>query len=326
MYCESLAGGRRQVLKGHVPVLLDEVIEVLGSSRACARKYLDLTFGGGGHTREILERIPDSKVVAFDQDPSAVTRADLLRKNFSERLRFEARNFEEMGIIQDTGYTGVLMDLGVSSYQLDEVDRGFSFREDAPMDMRMNTSQGKTAAEFLENASLEAIETAIREFGEESRWRAISRAIVEARGTGILSRTSSFAALVTQHASRPAPGRRRIHPATQTFQGIRIAVNRELECLDKTLPLAFEKLAPDGVLAVISFHSIEDRIVKRFFKKLAGRPEHKNDNRTQDQRKALAEIITRKPIIPSDQEILDNPRARSAKLRVIRKHPEGGLV
>ena len=99
-------------MKGHVPVLLDEVIEVLGSSRACARKYLDLTFGGGGHTREILERIPDSKVVAFDQDPSAITRADLLLKNFSKRLRFEARNFEEMGIIQDTGYTGVLMDLG----------------------------------------------------------------------------------------------------------------------------------------------------------------------------------------------------------------------
>ena len=312
-------------MKGHVPVLLDEVVELLGSSRGRTHAFLDLTFGGGGHAREILERIPGSSVVALDQDPAAAERAAVLQETFSGRLRFETRNFEEMGMIQDTGYTGVLMDLGVSSYQLDEGFRGFSFREDAPMDMRMNPSQGQSAAEFLETASLEAIETALRDYGEESRWRAVARAIVEARGTGVLARTASFAGLVEQHAARSAPGRRRIHPATRTFQGIRIAVNRELECLEKALPLAFEKLAPGGVLAVISFHSLEDRMVKRFFKKLAGRPEHRHDSRTQDQREAVAELVTRKPVLPGEVELADNPRSRSARLRAVRKHVEGGV-
>jgi len=321
MYCESLAGGRRQALKGHIPVLLDEVVESMGALRG--RAFLDLTFGGGGHAQAILERVPGSTVLAFDQDPAAQARAAQLQETFSERLRFEARNFEEMGMIQDTGFTGVLMDLGVSSFQLDELSRGFSFRDDAPMDMRMNSSQGQTAAEFLETASLEAIETALRDYGEESRWRAVARAIVEARGTGVLARTASFAELVEQHAARSAPGRRRIHPATRTFQGIRIAVNRELECLEKALPLAFEKLAPGGALLVISFHSLEDRIVKRYFKRLAGRPEHRYDDRSQDQREAVAELVTRKPITPGEDEIRANPRARSAKLRVVRKHAGG---
>ncbi|SVD31714.1 uncharacterized protein METZ01_LOCUS384568, partial [marine metagenome] len=194
------------MVTGHVPVLLEEVLEFLASSRGHA--YLDLTFGGGGHTKALLERIPESTVVAADQDPDVAVRAEALQKTFSGRLRFEACNFAEMGMIQDTGFTGVLMDLGVSSDQLDEPSRGFSFREDAPMDMRMNPQQGLSAAEFLETASLEEIETALKDYGEEPRWRAVASAIVDARGTGVLGRTASFAELVEQHASRSAPGRR----------------------------------------------------------------------------------------------------------------------
>jgi 16S rRNA (cytosine1402-N4)-methyltransferase len=143
---------------------------------------------------------------------------------------------------------------------------------------------------------------------------------VEARGSGALTRTASFAALVELHAFRPAPGRRRTHPATQTFQGIRIAVNRELECLERALPLAFEKLAPGGVLVVISFHSLEDRIVKRYFRRLAGKPEHRYDSRCQQEREAVGALLTRKPISASMEEVLRNPRSRSAKLRAIRKN------
>ena len=318
MYCETLEGGRRVKMTGHIPVLLEEVLEFFGSSRNSS--YLDLTFGGGGHARALLERIPDSTVMAMDQDPLAKERAEALEEIFSGRLRFETCNFSELGNIQSSGFTGVLMDLGVSSFQLDEVSRGFSFREDAPMDMRMNPQQGQTAAEFLETTSLREIETALRDYGEEPRWRAVAKAIVEARGSGALERTASFAALVELHALRSAPGRRRIHPATRTFQGIRIAVNRELECLERALPLAFEKLAPGGVLVVISFHSLEDRIVKRYFRRLAGRPEHRYDSRSQQERVAVGALLNRKPISASMEEISLNPRSRSAKLRAIRKN------
>ncbi len=304
-------------MTGHIPVLLEEVLAFF--SRMHGGACLDLTFGGGGHTQAILEHLPDATVLAMDQDPVAARNAASLQENFSGRLRFEARNFADLENIQESGFTGVLMDLGVSSFQLDDVSRGFSFREDAPLDMRMNPQQGQTAAEFLEKGSLREIETALRDYGEEPRWRAIARAIIEARGKGLLQRTASLAALVEQHAPRTAPGRRRIHPATRTFQGIRIAVNRELECLQDTLPVAFKKLAPGGVLVVISFHSLEDRIVKRFFRKIAGLSQHKNDPQPQQERQILGNLLTKKPIVPSPDEIKQNPRSRSAKLRAICK-------
>jgi 16S rRNA (cytosine1402-N4)-methyltransferase len=321
MYSGAQEGGYLSKMNGHLPVMLEEVLYLL-SQATCGEGspvIVDATFGGGGHTRAILNRFPECRVIGIDRDPAAVERAEDIIKNFDGRFRIEARNFSEMGKIQDTDLTGVLMDLGVSSYQLDEVERGFSFRSDAPLDMRMNPQQGQSAADFLETASLGEIETALRDFGEEPRWRKIAYAIVEARGTGVLQRTGSFAKFVEQFASRPSPRRRRIHPATQTFQGIRIAINREIESLEEALPVAFEKLASGGVLAVISFHSLEDRIVKRFFKKMAGRPEHRNDSRCQEQREVLAELLTRKPMVPGTTETENNPRARSAKLRAIRK-------
>jgi 16S rRNA (cytosine1402-N4)-methyltransferase len=322
MYSGAQEGGYLTKVTGHQPVLLEEVMALFSQSDvdpSLPSIIVDATFGGGGHTRAILERFPEAKVVGVDQDPAALSRAEDIIKNFQGRFRIEARNFSEMGNIQDTDLTGVLMDLGVSSFQLDETERGFSFRFDAPLDMRMNPQQGQSAADFLETASLREIETALRDYGEEPRWRKIANAIVEARGTGVLQRTGSFAKFVEQFASRPSPRRRRIHPATQTFQGIRIAINREIESLEAALPQAFEKLAPGGVLAVISFHSLEDRIVKRYFRKLAGRPEHRHDSRSQDQREVLAELLTRKPIAPDTEECEMNPRARSAKLRAVRK-------
>jgi len=318
MYCETLEGGRRIKMTGHIPVLLEEVLGFFGS--LCGHAYLDLTFGGGGHSRALLERIPRSTVTAIDQDPFAESRAMALAEIFSGRLHYETCNFSELGNIQDTGFTGVLMDLGVSSYQLDDASRGFSFKEDAPMDMRMNPQLGQTAAEFLETASLREIETALRDYGEEPRWRAVTKAIVEARGSGALERTASFAELVKCHAFRPAPGRRRMHPATQTFQGIRIAVNRELECLERALPIAFDKLQSGGVLVIISFHSLEDRIVKRFMRRLAGRSEHRYDSRPQQDRVAVGQLLTRKPVSAGAEEVSRNPRSRSAKLRAIRKN------
>jgi len=324
MYSGAQEGGMITRMNGHAPVLLNEVLELFLQAQCEAslpRLYIDATFGGGGHTRAILERIPESKVIGIDQDPAALKRAEVISTEFEGRFRIEARNFSQMGNIQDTDLTGVLMDLGVSSFQLDEAERGFSFRSDAPLDMRMNPQQGQNAADFLETASLREIETALRDYGEETSWRRIANAIVGARGTGILQRTASFAKLVEDNTPRPQPRRRRIHPATRTFQGIRIAVNQELQSLEEALPQAFEKLAPGGVLAVISFHSLEDRIVKRYFRKLAGRPEHRHDSRSQQQRQVLCELLTRKPIQPSESESAENPRARSAKLRAIRKLP-----
>ena len=321
MYSGAQEGGFRTRMSGHAPVLLGEVLDLLGQAQCetSSSKYVDATFGGGGHTRAILERFTDANVVGIDQDPAARERAVEIEKDFQGKFRLETRNFSEMGKLHDTDLTGVLMDLGVSSYQLDEAARGFSFRSDAPLDMRMNPQQGQSAADFLENASQGEIETALRDYGEEAGWRKIANAIVGVRGTGILQRTASFADLVEQYAPRPSPRRRRIHPATRTFQGIRIAVNRELESLEAALPAAFEKLAPGGVMAVISFHSLEDRIVKRYFRKMAGRPEGNHDFRPQDEREVLCGLLTRKPVVPGEEETLRNPRARSAKLRAIRK-------
>lgn len=300
----------------HVPVLLKEACELL-SNRAGA-KLLDATFGGGGHSRALLEADTANVVVAVDCDPEALKRSREMRKEFGERFRFYSMNFADLADLEESEFDGVLFDFGLSSFQLDQPERGFSFRFDAPVDMRMNPSRGISAAEFLETCDEEALIRAIRTYGEEVKWRRVVNAILNARGTGRLQQTSSFAALIAE-AAGPVRGQKGIHPATRTFQGIRIEINGELDSIQRALPIAFERLVPGGVLAAISFHSLEDRIVKRFCRRVSGRPEHKNDSRAADERTALATMISTRPVCPTREEIQNNPRSRSARMRAVRK-------
>jgi len=300
----------------HISVMLNEVIEALALERGGL--FLDATFGGGGHTRAILAANDRTRVVALDCDTQATQRAQALQVQYPGRFTFYHQNFAQVDDLQEMGFAGALFDLGVSSFQLDATERGFSFRNNAPIDMRMDASSGQSASYFLEHASREELVKAVRDYGEEGRWRQVVEAILAARGTEQLRYTHAFATLI-ESAIGKRYHRQKIHPATKTFQGIRIAVNRELEAIERGIPAAFEKLESAGILAVISFHSLEDRPVKRYFKHLAGRPEHRLDNRTQDERVVRAKMITRKPVTPTEQEIAQNSRSRSAKLRVIQK-------
>lgn len=306
-----------RLMSKHLPVLLREVLEFL-APRSGSR-ILDCTFGGGGHTRAILSSSSDVSVVALDCDPQAGVRARAFQEEFGNRFQFYDLNFADVGQLNQEDFEGILIDLGVSSFQLDDPQRGFSYRHRSAADMRLNPREGMSAATFLENASREDLIRAVRNYGEEKQWRRVVDAIISARGSGVLQNTGSFADLVESVASSRPRGGKRIHPATRVFQGIRIAINRELENLESVLPKVFEKLADGGILAVISFHSLEDRIVKRFFRRMAGQPEHARDSLPQQMRNKQAEILTGRPVRPSSEEVTDNPRSRSARLRVLRK-------
>jgi 16S rRNA (cytosine1402-N4)-methyltransferase len=292
----------------HEPVLAREAIEALAVRPDGI--YVDGTFGRGGHSRLILERLgPAGRLIALDRDPQA---AEAARAIGDARFRFFKAKFSELEMVP-SGVQGMLFDLGVSSPQLDDPARGFSFRHDGPLDMRMDPEADMSAAEWLAKAEEQEIRGVIRDYGEERFAKQIAAAIVAARRSEPIVRTRQLADLVARAVRTREPGQ---DPATRTFQAVRIHVNRELEEVSMMLPQAVSRLAPQGRLAVISFHSLEDRIVKRFMQALA-RPEmpRRLPLRASEMPEPVLRIVGRAQRA-SRQEITRNPRARSATLRV----------
>jgi 16S rRNA (cytosine1402-N4)-methyltransferase len=308
----------------HRPVLLRETIELLAAERGGL--FVDCTVGLGGHSEAILQTSSDAQVLGIDRDEEALGLARERLARFGPRFRAVHADFRDitrvLAIAEVSQARGILADLGVSSLQLDSPSRGFSFQHNAPLDMRMDAASGvETAAEMLGRLSEVEIARIIFEYGEERRSRRIARWIVEKREQGAPIETTRDLALLVERAVG-YDKKRRIHPATRTFQALRIAVNGELENLDRFVTDAVDLLEPDGHLAVISFHSLEDRIIKRTLVKLSGRCQcPPRLPRCMCGAQQTIEILTRRPISAGDEEVAENPRARSAKLRVGRKLP-----
>ena len=303
-------------MNAHRPVLLEEAIEALRVRPDGT--YVDATFGRGGHTRAVLARLgPRGRVIALDRDPDAVVAAATLD---DPRLTMRHAPFSRLTqVLSEAGIArvdGALFDLGVSSPQLERAERGFSFRSDAPLDMRMDPTQGETAAEWLARASEAELRGVIKNYGEERFAGPIAKAIVGARARGGIRTTLELARVVAAAVRTRERGQ---DPATRTFQAVRIHVNQELAELSLALPQALERLAPGGRLAVISFHSLEDRIVKRFFRDEARPqlPERLPVKATEMPQPRLK--LVGRAVRPSARETNANPRARSAVLRVAEK-------
>jgi 16S rRNA (cytosine1402-N4)-methyltransferase len=303
-------------------VLLFEAVGLLAPERGGL--FVDATLGLGGHSEAILEASPDTRVVGIDLDREAIRLASERLARFGTRFRAIHTNFREISrILDEAGESdadGILADLGVSSLQFDSAERGFSFRHDAPLDMRMDASgEGETAAEMLERLPEEEIARVIYEYGEERKSRRIARWIVERRERGEpLKMTGELAALVARAVGYKRGDR--IHPATRTFQALRIAVNGELEELDGFVETAVDLLKTGGRLAVISFHSLEDRVVKHALRRLSGYCEcGRRVPVCACGARKVVEVLTRRPVVPNEQEVEVNPRARSAKLRACLK-------
>lgn len=281
----------------HIPVLTSAALEYLAIQPAGI--YVDATFGGGSHSQAILERLRGGKLIAIDTDPEAASRAS----GFADSaMTFVHANFRELArILSDLSIEsvdGVLFDLGVSSMQLNDARRGFSMTKSAPLDMRMNPYIGRSAYDVLSTASERELAELFHAFGEERGARRVARAIVARRAAGTLpTTTTGFAQFVAGVLQRKGH-RERLHPATRIFQSLRIAVNDELDALHEGLHAAVDRLRRGGRVVAISFHSLEDRIVKQVLR---------SDERI--------DVLTKKPVVPGDQEISENPRARSAKLR-----------
>ncbi|HYN85912.1 MAG TPA: 16S rRNA (cytosine(1402)-N(4))-methyltransferase RsmH [Pyrinomonadaceae bacterium] len=306
----------------HRPVLLTEAVALLAPERGGL--FVDATLGLGGHAEAILEASPEARLLGIDRDPAALRLASERLARFGTRFRAVRARHEELArVVAEAGETelgGVLADLGVSSLQFDTPERGFSFRHDAPLDMRMDAEgDEETAAGLLARLEEEEIARVIFEYGEERRSRRIARWIVERRERGEpIQTTGELAELVARAVGYKRTDR--VHPATRTFQALRIAVNRELEGLEGFVEGAVDLLQAGGRLAVISFHSLEDRTVKRTLRRLAGQCEcgPRVPVCVCGARRAV-EILTRRPVTPSDRETEENPRARSAKLRACQK-------
>jgi 16S rRNA (cytosine1402-N4)-methyltransferase len=292
---------------GHEPVLLNEVMEWLAPH--AGGQYCDATVGLGGHAREILRRsAPDGRLVGLDRDRDAIAAAGATLAEFGDRVTLVHTPFSQVQeVLTRVGAVpvdGFLVDLGVSSPQLDRPERGFSFRDSGPLDMRMDQSQGETAGELLRRLDETELETIIRDYGEERYARRIARAIVEARDRGELDSTGALGTIVARAMPRHEWHK---NPATRTFQALRIAVNQELAQIERLLDQMADCLRPGGRLCVIAFHSLEDRIVKRRLRELAGRGGTGAPARVR--------LLNKHVIVAGDEERERNPRARSAKLR-----------
>lgn len=296
-------------------VLLQETIDSL--TLKASGRYIDGTLGGGGHAEAILNRAVDSIVLGLDADSSAIERASARLAPFGSRVRFAHQNFSHLAeVAQAQSFThvdGIVLDLGLSSDQLDDAQRGFGFIAGGPLDMRFDPTSGQSAAELVNTLDQDELADLIYRYGEEPASRKIARSIVAARP---IRSAEQLAEVIEQAIGR----RGRIHPATQTFQALRIAVNDELGSLISVLPQTVELLRSGGRLAIISFHSLEDRIVKEYFRSASQvhllQPDDPPDL---IRRMPVLKVITRKPIIPSTAEVAKNSRARSAKLRVAEK-------
>lgn len=302
----------------HISVLLREACDALLPERGGV--LVDGTFGRGGHSRELLRRMPaDARLIAIDRDAAAAEAASTIGDT---RFTFVAAHFGDMAnalkTINVTQVNGILLDIGVSSPQLDDASRGFSFMRDGPLDMRMDQSRGQSAADWIATASIDELTEVIRDYGEERFAQRIAAAIVEARQRQPVERTLQLAQIVEKAVPARWTGQ---HPATKTFQAVRIHVNQELEELRMALSAALELLAPAGRLAVITFHSLEDRMVKLWMREQSGRsPEDPRLRHLPQAFAAVANIrLVGRDIAPSDAEIRANPRSRSARLRVAEK-------
>ncbi|GEP10619.1 16S rRNA (cytosine(1402)-N(4))-methyltransferase RsmH [Methylobacterium gnaphalii] len=300
----------------HVPVLLAEVLEALALEGPGLA--VDGTFGAGGYTRALLDADPSIRVIAIDRDTTAITGGAPLQKKAGGRLRLVEGRFGSLDtLVEAQGETGadwVVLDIGVSSMQLDQPERGFSFRNDGPLDMRMS-SEGESAADLVNEAEEATLADIFFHYGEERRARAVARAIIETRRRAPIKTTGELAELIAG-VVRAEPGSH-IHPATRSFQGLRIAVNDELGELVAALHAAERILRPGGRLAVVTFHSLEDRIVKQFLSARSGRAVQASRHVPSVELplpKSFS-LVTKGPVLPSDEECRVNPRARSAKLR-----------
>jgi 16S rRNA (cytosine1402-N4)-methyltransferase len=303
----------------HVPVLAREVVDALRPRDG--GRYVDGTFGAGGYSSAVLDHA-QCQVIALDRDPDAIAAGQVLAERYAPRLHLIEGRFGDMAeLLSAEGVDevdGVALDLGVSSMQFDQADRGFSFRASGPLDMRMERS-GPSAADLVNEADEAELADIIWRYGEERKSRRVARAIVEARRQKPIETTGELAEIVRRAVGPQA--RDESDPATRTFQALRIAVNDELGELERGLAAAEQVLAPGGRLAVVSFHSLEDRAVKQFVRARAGRvpaPSRHAPPRAQDRAATLSDL-TRKPVLPSAGEIAENPRARSARLRVAEK-------
>ena len=297
----------------HIPVLTEEVIELLLVKKSGT--FLDVTSGFGGHSAAILEELNGGSLIATDQDPEAIR---FLKSKFKteERISIHQARFSELHkLFSANDFDGILADIGVSSYQLDTAERGFSFMKDGPLDMRMNQNIGEDASSWLNNAPEQEISNIIWKYGEEKKAKRIAKAIVEARKSFKIRTTKELAEIILEETPRRFNDKK--HPATKTFQAIRIFINNELEELDLLLDFASKHLKIGGRTCIISFHSLEDRMVKRFFRdhsrrdpKLSKLPNLADDS--------SFKLVT-KAIKPSENEMNINPRSRSATLRVIER-------